>query len=464
MDGIQQVRVAIAAGCFAVGLVVLGAIGLRPQWRRAVGRLLERGDSRRWLTGCLVLAFVLRAGPALLAPVEPVPGYDTRAYHHLATNIASGHGYSEHGEPTVYRPVGFPLFLAAAYALDGPRLAGLMQAAASTAALWLVVLLARAWDLGAGAERAAMLLVALSPEQIAYGQLLFSEPLATALTAGALVVGLTVIAQPRRTGLAALVGGLLGMAMLVRPTSLLVAVALAGAAIISRRIGARHLAAAGVCALVVAATWTPWVARNAIVFGRPIVLPTSGAVNFYIGNNPDATGRAGGNRYVYELLRTTAPADVPAAALRASWEFVRAHPGRTAVLFASKVAFLWADGRYGVRQVYVHRPWLGAWPYRALVLVSQVFRAVALGGGLIGAWLLMRRGREAGWFAIILVVLWTLLHCVTAATGRYAAHAMVLLMPVAAWWLAGATAPATQGAGGEPGSGAESALGMEPQA
>ena len=59
----------------------------------------------------------------------------------------------------------------------------------------------------------------------------------------------------------------------------------------SKLVAIRHLAVITLCALIVMG---PWMYRNYLLFGAPI-LNTNGAHNFYQGNNPKATGRFTGS-------------------------------------------------------------------------------------------------------------------------------------------------------------------------
>src|SRR5215471_10239563 len=67
---------------------------------------------------CLV-AFGVRGCVVLQEPEKPIA--DAADYHQIATSLADGHGYvNSGGEPTAWRPPGYPIFLSLIYRVSGP--------------------------------------------------------------------------------------------------------------------------------------------------------------------------------------------------------------------------------------------------------------------------------------------------------------------------------------------------------
>src|SRR5581483_7626874 len=97
----------------------------------------------RALPAILLLAFLLRLG-VVFAPLEwtatDTPGYDEPAH-----SLVAKHAYLDaSGRPTAERPPGYPVFLAAVYALhDSKRAVGVAQALLGAATVLLVERLVR---------------------------------------------------------------------------------------------------------------------------------------------------------------------------------------------------------------------------------------------------------------------------------------------------------------------------------
>ena len=229
------------------------------------------------------LALVLRLA-FLLATPGYAPQHDDRDYDRLACGLVAGEGYtrvgpanteracgdSPTGEPTAFRPPGFPMFLAAVYTVSDPlgierwtaaRVAQAILGSAVVALLGLV-----AWQLfGRRTGLAAMALGAVFPPAIVLGASLLTETLFVALMLAAIAAALA----DRRAGgdRRWLVGAgvLCGLAVLTRSNApaviipLAIAVATVGERPLRARLG-RAAALVGVAALIVA----PWTIRNAI--------------------------------------------------------------------------------------------------------------------------------------------------------------------------------------------------------
>src|SRR3954468_24991689 len=225
----------------------------------------------------LVIALAVR-----LAFIAATPGYtprhDDRDYDRLACGLVAGKGYTRHGpptrvkacsdgptgQPTAFRPPGFPMFLAAVYTVSEPLgvdrwlAARLAQAVLGTVVVALLGLVA--WQLfGRRTALAAMGLGAVFPPAIVLGGALLTETLFTALMLGAIAA----VLADRRAGGAArwlIVAGMLcGLAVLTRSNApallipLLLAVGATGEWPLRARIG-RAAALAVIAALVV----VPW--------------------------------------------------------------------------------------------------------------------------------------------------------------------------------------------------------------
>lgn len=204
---------------------------------------------------------------------------------------------------------GYSYFLAGMMTLLGPDPGSYRWALALLGALncaALVLLARRFLDLP-GAVIAGVL-AAFNGAVLLFDAELYFPTLLISLNLGLL------FALLRRDGgaLAAAVGGLfLGLAVLVHPSYLLV-----GAAIFAwlLRDGARRVIA---FALAAAAVVAPVTAKNFFVRGEPVLVSSSGGINFYIGNQPGYDQSSGQSTQAWDrVLQTPVDAGVSGEAER----------------------------------------------------------------------------------------------------------------------------------------------------
>src|SRR3954452_22401043 len=130
--------------------------------------------------------------------------YATRAYGEFYPYALEAHGSLTNGRVNEPHGVGFPLLIAPAYAIAGPKGVEVFLAAIAALALALGYLLALRvvpdpWALG------ATLAVGLSPPLLAFSTAVYPELPAAAALCGALLLALRIPQSPRRrTGWSAL--------------------------------------------------------------------------------------------------------------------------------------------------------------------------------------------------------------------------------------------------------------------
>jgi len=212
---------------------------------------------------------------------------DQLDYENLAARLASGEGYTlESGEPTAHRPPGTSLSLLPAYMVFGRSFAAgriwfcllsamtcLAVASLGTAAFGRVVgLVAAAW-------------LAAYPGHFYYPLHFVSEvPFALYVACGA-AASCRAVDQERRAGMWASIAGVFwALAFLTRPQIvLLLPLVVVLVPFISRR-APNTVRPIVVHVLVCGAVIAPWIARNAIVMGRP-TLSTVGGYTFWGAHN-----------------------------------------------------------------------------------------------------------------------------------------------------------------------------------
>ena len=371
--------------------------------------------AKRLVLGLLVLTLAVRGGVLVLTPGTLAD--DPDGYRRLAENLLR-HGTLGDGQtPTAYRPPLYPLMLAGCLALgksSGPAI-GVLHLAMGLATVWLVFLLGRRWGLGRWPATLAAALVACDPILLAQSTQVMTETPATLLAVLALVSLTSAGGQPS-SGRAAVAGGALALATLCRPGLLVWTVAAGVALPASVRPWSLRLKVLGGLTLAVAFVLSPWVIRNQIQFGRPILTTTHGGYTLLLGNNPK----------FYEYLRTgawgtvwdanelnasrTAPEDELQADRQAYTE-ARANISREPGMFfyscLVRVGRLWSplphqiDPDEGPRR-RLARYAVGLWYLAELLLAA------------VGLWAVFRRGWRREW-------LWGLLlaGCLTAVHTFY---------------------------------------------
>ena len=242
---------------------------------------------------------------------------DEREYLALAANVAHGRGFATElpGEAAPAgnvqrfgRGPGYPLFLAPLTWLDADLRAGrlpdgvpaavkIVQAIAGAAAILVLASLVRRVA-GDRAGVAAAWLAALFPPLVWMPAYALSEQLASLLALGcAAWLGAVTDGPPAArdarggTTRALIAAGLAaGAGALTRPGQLFV-LPLAALLLIwrapDRRAGLRRALLFTALALLAIA---PWTLRNAIAYRQFVPIASSGGVNFWIGNHPEAIG------------------------------------------------------------------------------------------------------------------------------------------------------------------------------
>lgn len=239
------------------------------------------------------VAFAARLAVALALPMQPV--WDGALYERAARGLVAGLGYScfmfgpaaDPHYPTAYYPVGYPVYLAAFYAVLGVGVvaralagaaAGALMAAATHALAARVSSARGAWVAG--------LTVALWPGLLLSAGTPMTETLWGALLA-LCVAALAADPSPSRARTLGL-GALFAAAAYVRPQALILAPLLP---LMPAGPPTRRVARALGVTLAVALCVTPWALRNCASLDGCALISTNGAGNFAIGAVPRADGR-----------------------------------------------------------------------------------------------------------------------------------------------------------------------------
>ena len=374
-------------------------------------------ERRSLLVGSLLPALV--ALPPRLAAIGAVgwnPAFfDVDSYHALAVAGLSG------PVPSDYHPPGYSWFLMLLYRLVGPRprIAYLVQALLSAAAVFLVAEIARRrWGTKAGLV--AGLLLALSGYLSIFPSVLASETLC--------LFGVALVA-------------FLALARMPAPASFLLAAAVAAGALATVRTG--FLLFVPLLALLAVAQQPPDWRRRLPLAGAlllaglaPLLLHASlragrgegfrlgseyDSVNFWIGNNPNATGRMEAMPEFLPGGRAEKLSNRERAALLGpeGTRYFLTHPLAELRLVAERASYLFAPAKRDLLWLY-GMGWAGEKP---AALVRFVYAWVAASVPLLvlfalaGWW---RRGDEAtiGW-ALLFVAAGALPYLASIGDARY---------------------------------------------
>jgi hypothetical protein len=324
----------------------------------------RRGAVAVFLLALLARAVVLCAIDG--GPSRPLEG-DERGYAAVAGSLARGEGigftvegFTADGAHVEKRLLAFrapllPLVLAPVHAVSGGSPAALRWACVLLGALAAPLALVVAARVGGErAGRYAGAAVALWPSHLWLSARVLSEPLDAVLLLG----GADLLLRFR-----ALAGGAtLGLAVLCRPGGLFAAafgiLAFATSAPAGRRLVPPLLALAGLGAVV-----APWVARNQLLLGAPVLATTAGVT--LLGGNCDGPDMG---MYGWSRLDEQASSDRFAERARA---WAAADPGRWMALKGWKVVrFLDPDTRSGREDALLKSVagWLSWGPALLLVL------------------------------------------------------------------------------------------------
>lgn len=240
------------------------------------------GREHRGLYISLFVALILRVTVCCLLSDELTRDRD--AYLPLARQLFHGAGFvSPDGRPTAFRPPLYPLQLASAFwVFPEPLAVAVVNLVWSLIAVWGTWSAARSLGLTTGAVPAS-LLVAFDPLLLWYSV----QPMTEVMCAG-LVACLMAFLVNRDRGTASgwRIGLVFGFLVLCRPTFW----PLAGLALVAtivaisrnRSFGAARLLCWGAGTVVVV---TPWVVRNFVVLGSPVLMTTHGGYTLLLGNN-----------------------------------------------------------------------------------------------------------------------------------------------------------------------------------
>ncbi len=285
----------------------------------------------------LLVAFLLRlyVAAATRMPLQS----DSLEYYSLATNLAQHHQYSFENTITAYRPPAYSFFLSAVLTISQSETsARVAQAFLETINCLLLFALGRKF-ISEHAGIWAAVLWAFFPVSIVQSVFLLSESLFTAIALGMVLLLSSNSFSGKQKPL--LLGVLFGCTILTKPQSALFILPIMMFAKIRLPQKKQLLRYGFQCILGIILVVSPWVVRNVLVFGKPLI-STNGGVNFWIGHNEEANGS-------YKIPKIN-PLDIITneiersnAGYQLGWQFIRTEPKKEAVLLIKKLGYFFSS-------------------------------------------------------------------------------------------------------------------------
>ncbi len=422
-------------------------------------------DRRDALAIALLFAAALVVRLVYLHQVGSLPSFesplvDARSYHEWGRAIAAGDWL---GDRVFYQAPAYPYFLGVVYALFGPELqaAHAVQMVLGAVSCVFLYLATRAMFGRAPAAVAGGLLAGYAPA-IFFDGMIQKTGLGLFLTSGLLVLLTRFAARPGAV-LALAMGAVTGLLALTRENALVFALVIPVWVVLRRSDAAapRRVATAGAFALGVALVLLPVGLRNLAVGDTFAITTSQLGPNFYIGNNPHATGLyapimpgrhipdfEGGDAAraaEWATDRTLGPGEVSRYWLGRSLTWIAQAPGDFSRLFLDKLLFTLNDYEIpDTEDIYVNAEFSGVLAALHGVLRFGVLLPLAF-AGFVFAW----RERTPGGASGLLVALAGVFTVAVAAFyvwARYRFPLVPLLLPFAG--LAVVRAAEAAGAGG----------------
>jgi len=378
--------------------------------------------------------------------------FDNYRYLAYARGLAAGDGYVEllTGQPTAYYPPGYPLFLGAITLLaehnplsdNVPRIAGYVQAVLGTLTIGMSALIARRIA-GPVAGIVAACVFALYPNLVFHTGVLMSETLYIFLFAAFLTI---LLWRPWPEGLSGrrvlAASVVLGLAILVRPISIVIVPALFLVWWWDQRDWRVALKWFGLAVAGVAICVLPWTVRNYVRMDGFVPLSTNTGDNLCMGHKPTATGAFNLDPYVDPCQTEDGVQFGSASELRndkiktrRALKFIKEDPGREPWLVWRRFYFMYVrDGDHDgalVAENFRYQTWLSREAERRLFRVADITYWVVAAVGVVGLVRLALSRRGEAWALFVSIVGTAIVPLGLFGDSRFKVPVMALLIVAA---------------------------------
>lgn len=262
-------------------------------WAQVNSHFQAWTQANRLTIGIVAVAFVIRV--AFTFAVSDGGLYTTFApwaldaadYDRLAKSMLAGEGFANGDMPTAWRPPLYPMFIAAIYAVAGPRATAvrLVQAILGTLTVWIIMGIARQLAPADARDNVGLFAgigAAFYPWLFFWNAELLTETLYGTLALGSLLLWFKLLTGEEKLSLGSiwLAGLLAGLATLTRavflPTGLLLPW------LVGFRKGRFVSVGLSGCIAMMAIVLS-WTARNALELRHPHLVSSNGGYNLYLG-------------------------------------------------------------------------------------------------------------------------------------------------------------------------------------
>ena len=355
----------------------------------------------RWTTVAVASALVLRlVWVGFAGHHKPLGLFDPARYVGFAGEIAQGKGYVDFftGQPTSYYPPGYPWFLGVIAWLQVhgpfgnflPLAAGLIQAVLGALTAAFAAIVGRRL-VSPRAGILAAIGIAIYPNLVFHTGAMLSETLYNFLFLAFLAV---LLERPWPAGLSnqriTAAAVLYGLAVLVRPISLVIVPVLLIVWYMSTRSWSRALRWTGLTVGIVVALILPWTIRNEVRMHAFVALSTNTGDNLCIGHHPGANGAfalaEACNSGEGVQFGTRSEIRNDQVKTRKTLRYIAHHVGREPWLVTQRAYYMFERDDDALRAVqsYGMDPWISAKATLWLSRLANTFYAVVAILGLIG--------------------------------------------------------------------------------
>lgn len=362
------------------------------------------------LVAIVGVAAVLRVVWGMQAE-EPRELRDPVFYLLLADNLAAGDGYTFGDGPsqgvTAYYPPGYPMFLGGLVWLVGLLpgdvatfdLAVTANVVLSTVLVLLVFALGRRMA-GATVGLTAAGIAALWPNLVFHSGVVLTETLFLVVFTALFLVALATPSVAHRPGWwrVATVGGLLGLSLLIRPVSLVIAPLFL---VLWWTDGVRRAAQrTGLALATTALVLVPWSVVSTARMGSPVLLSLNMGDNLCIGNHPGAAGGYTWPAYCSQGLDQGERPEIEirrqSETLERALRFMREEPGTVLGLVPDRARYTLRDDHDGawVASDWGARPLFSELTAGLLEDTADVYYYMVAAGSLAGVAVLVASRRR----------------------------------------------------------------------
>ncbi|NQU76833.1 MAG: glycosyltransferase family 39 protein [Planctomycetes bacterium] len=414
-----------------IGALPVIAVLILP--RLGLWKWIMRLPTAHWLMLLAIIALLVRLACVLFVPYEPCA--DFRVYHAAAVTMSRDWVLGVPGRRTYqcFFPPGQVFGLAVMYRLFAQRvvagqLLNVVYATLTVLGIWYI---ARGL-FGGFVARIAGLLAAFLPSTVFACMLLGAEVPEAFWLVLAMCIFVGSVQRSGRILPALLCGLCLGVGSLVRPTYVLLPIAIGVHMLLSWPNRKRAILVTAVMTAGMAVAVLPWTLRNYAVTGGFLLISSNAGGNLYSANNDLAEGAYTESAWDYVFSHGPDDLALQKVGMDCAKDWIRHNPGRFAVLAVKKFGMFWATDKeipwWALEQPGIEQPKLRIDPFWSTLAQAgtngyYIACLIAAAAGLWRFRLELIANRH--WSVIVVLAMYfTAVHMVFESQGKY--HYMLI--------------------------------------